>query len=39
MSPVHRPARSLLGAGLGVRLAIAGGATALLWLTVMWALG
>jgi hypothetical protein len=29
---------SLLGAGLGARLAIAGGAVALLWLTVHWAL-
>lgn len=29
---------SLLGAGLAARLAIVGGAIALLWLTVHWAL-
>lgn len=32
------PPRSLLGAGLAARLAVAGAAVALLWLTVLWAL-
>lgn len=32
------PARSLLGAGLGARLALVAGALALLWTTVLWAL-
>jgi hypothetical protein len=39
MNHAHRHVRgSLLGIGLGARLAIAGGAVALLWLTVLWAL-
>ncbi|HRP66635.1 MAG TPA: hypothetical protein PLF79_11195 [Thauera sp.] len=33
------PARSLLGAGLGTRLGVAAGALALLWLSILWALG
>lgn len=33
------PARSLLGAGLGTRLGVAAAALALLWVTILWALG
>lgn len=32
------PRRSLLGAGLSLRLGIAGAAVGLLWLVVLWAL-
>lgn len=32
------PARSLLGAGLGARLAVVAGALAVLWTTLLWAL-
>jgi hypothetical protein len=32
------PRHSLLGTGLGVRLALAAAAVALLWLSVYWAL-
>ncbi|MDR1854549.1 MAG: hypothetical protein LBR05_06570 [Azoarcus sp.] len=32
------PPQSLLGSGVGVRLAIAATACAALWLTVLWAL-
>jgi hypothetical protein len=32
------PPRSLLGVGLAARLAVAAGAVALLWITVLWAL-
>ena len=32
------PRHSLLGAGLGARLALAAGAVALLWLGIYWAL-
>jgi hypothetical protein len=39
MNHAHRHIRgSLLGAGLGARLAVAGSAIAVLWLTVRWAL-
>lgn len=39
MKPSHRHLRtSVLGAGLGARLAAAGAAIAVLWTTVLWAL-